>query len=86
MLSMPVLLEKSETPETLETPGGFSWCGYFSRFEGFSRLEGISRLERLGVVVTAAHFVASMATRSAAIPREPYALTEPRETPRVSAT
>lgn len=33
-----------------------------------------------------AHAVASMATRSAAMPREPYAFTEPREIPSVSAT
>ncbi len=33
-----------------------------------------------------AHAGASMAIRSAAIPREPYALTEPSEMPSVSAT
>lgn len=33
-----------------------------------------------------AHVWASITTRSAAIPREPYALTEPSETPSVSAT
>ena len=33
-----------------------------------------------------AHAGASMATRSAAMPREPYALTEPSDMPRVSAT
>lgn len=33
-----------------------------------------------------AHAVASMATRSAAMPREPYAFTEPSDIPSVSAT
>ncbi len=37
-------------------------------------------------VVAVAHAGASMATLSAAIPREPYALTEPRDMPSVSAT
>ncbi len=36
--------------------------------------------------VLVVHAGASMATRSAAIPREPYALTEPSDIPRVSAT
>lgn len=47
----------------------------------------------LGVAVTGAapfgvvaHAGASMATRSAAMPREPYAFTEPSDMPRVSAT
>ncbi|GAA3099919.1 hypothetical protein GCM10017687_08700 [Streptomyces echinatus] len=33
-----------------------------------------------------AHAGASMATRKAAMPREPYAFTEPRDMPSVSAT
>lgn len=40
----------------------------------------------LCVLVVLAHAGASMATRSAAMPREPYALTEPSDIPRVSAT
>lgn len=40
----------------------------------------------LVLVAGPAHVWASITTRSAAIPREPYALTEPSETPSVSAT
>lgn len=38
------------------------------------------------VVVTPTHACASITTRSAAMPREPYAFTEPRDIPSVSAT
>lgn len=41
------------------------------------------RVAVLGVLV---HVRAPMAIRSAAMPREPYALTEPSDMPRVSAT
>lgn len=39
-----------------------------------------------GPVRSVAHTGSSMAMRSAAIPREPYAFTEPSDTPSVSAT
>lgn len=41
---------------------------------------------RLVVLLAPAHAVASMAIRSAAMPREPYAFTEPRDMPSVSET
>ncbi|CAM5714728.1 hypothetical protein STENM223S_10828 [Streptomyces tendae] len=41
---------------------------------------------RVPRVLGVAHDDASMASRSAAMPREPYALTEPSEMPSVSAT
>ncbi len=47
------------------------------------------RLPFLALTVTlvvVAHAGSSMAIRSAAIPREPYAFTEPSDTPSVSAT
>ncbi len=43
-------------------------------------------LRSLVAARTAAHVVAPMATRSAAIPREPYAFTEPTEIPSTSET
>lgn len=51
-------------------------------------VELIPPVAPVGSVVLAvrAHADASMATRSAAMPREPYALTEPSDMPRVSAT
>ena len=47
----------------------------------------LRRIPFLTVPLTlVAHAGSSMAIRSAAIPREPYAFTEPSDTPSVSAT
>ncbi|CAM5617982.1 hypothetical protein SALBM217S_07662 [Streptomyces griseoloalbus] len=55
---------------------------------GLPRALRLARLLRARVprVLGVAHDDASMASRSAAMPREPYALTEPSEMPSVSAT
>ncbi len=54
--------------------------------EAAVRIPAVAPVAGVSLRKVVAHTGASIATRSAAMPREPYALTEPSESPRVSAT
>ena len=70
--------------------GGPTGSAYRMKSSAPSRSERIAASERIVRVVRAerlaTHAGASIATRSAAMPRDPYALTEPSDMPSVSAT